>query len=111
MKLAPAGTSRQGCFLPQVTNMKSLSSTVTPHRLYTFRCNGMARWMAVPYPPEFPSAEAEAQMLRTLLQTIEAESEGTGGTVMNLTHLGFVDQMAGDSKKVAGPEFASCAGA
>ena len=84
---------------------------MTPHRLYTFRCNGMARWMAVPYPPEFPSAEAEVQMLRTLFQTLEAESEETNGTVMNLTHLGYVDQIAGQGEKAAGPEFAASAAA
>jgi len=73
--------------------MNSLFSTMTPHRLYTFRCNGTARLMAVPYPPQFPSSEAEAQMLRTLFQTLEAEFPGTNGTALNLTHLGYVDQI------------------
>ena len=63
---------------------------MTPHRLYTFRCNGMARWMAVPYPSQFPSQQAEAQMLRTLFQALEAEYP-----VLNLSHLGYVDQMGG----------------
>jgi hypothetical protein len=83
---------------------------MSPHRLYTFRCNGMARWMAVAYPPQFPSPEAEAQMLRTLFQKLEAEYQGNNGPVMNLTHLGYVDQMAGHGG-AAGPEIAASAAA
>jgi hypothetical protein len=92
------------------TNMNPLSSTITPHRLYTFRCNGTARWMAVPYPPQFPSPQAQAQMLRTLFQKLEAEFPGTNGCGMNLSQLNYVDQIMpfGENEELAaGPERAA----
>jgi hypothetical protein len=94
----PAGLARQGT---SVLFMNSIASTVTPHRLYTFCCNGASRWMAVPFPPHFPSPEAQAQMLRILFQSLEAEYPGADGTDLQLTDLTFVDQMM-----TAGLEFA-----